>query len=256
MLLKFLEILNKYISLLLGYGLGGYRFSIYFEIKNILKFFKNEKNLLLIDVGGNVGEYSRKFLKQKKNSHIYIIEPSTYNYAILKKKFANLNNVNLFKYAISNVIKKSKLYYNKRGSALSSLTNRLFPDHKDIKFIGSETVKVITLSFFLKKIVKIRRKIDILKIDIEGEELNCLNGLKKDIKRIKLIQFEFGGCNIDTREFFLDFYTFFKKNNFTLYRSTMFGLKRIENYSISDENFLTTNFIAVNTLFSQKLNIN
>ena len=57
--------------------------------------------------------------------------------------------------------------------------------------------------------------IDYVKIDVEGHELDVLEGFGELINKIKLIQFEFGGCNIiDTELFFQDFWYFFKKKNF------------------------------------------
>ena len=47
-------------------------------------------------------------------------------------------------------------------------------------------------------------KIDLLKLDVEGHELYLLSA-KKFISKISVIQFEFGGCNIDTRTYFRDF---------------------------------------------------
>lgn len=57
---------------------------------------------------------------------------------------------------------------------------------------------------------------------------NCLH-------LIKVIQFEFGGANIDSRTYFKDFWKFFYYNNFSLFRITPLGLLRINNYSESDE---------------------
>jgi hypothetical protein len=83
-------------------------------------------------------------------------------------------------------------------------------------------------------------------MDVEGSELKILEGMGVFIKRIKLIQFEFGGCNIDSRTFFQDFWYYFKKHNFDLFRITISGPKKIKEYSESDEFFKTTNYIALN----------
>jgi len=83
-------------------------------------------------------------------------------------------------------------------------------------------------------------------MDVEGSELKILEGMGIFIKKIKLIQFEFGGCNIDSRTFFQDFWYYFKKNNFDLFRITPTGPKKIKEYSESDEFFRTTNYIALN----------
>jgi len=86
--------------------------------------------------------------------------------------------------------------------------------------------------------------IDFVKLDIEGHELDALNGFGDALKFIKVIQFEFGGCNIDTRTFWQDFWYFFTENNFVLYRITPFGITKIKKYRELDEFFSTTNFLA------------
>ena len=88
--------------------------------------------------------------------------------------------------------------------------------------------------------------IDYVKIDVEGHELDVLEGFGDLIYKIKLIQFEFGGCNIDTRTFFQDFWYFFQEKNFLLYRISPRGCKLIKFYTPSEENFMTSNYIAIN----------
>jgi hypothetical protein len=92
--------------------------------------------------------------------------------------------------------------------------------------------------------------IDIVKIDVEGHELSVLKGFGQAILHTKIIQFEFGGCNIDTRTYFQDFWYFFKERNFSLYIITPLGLSKIEKYIESLEFFSTTNYFAVNQSLS------
>jgi hypothetical protein len=114
-----------------------------------------------------------------------------------------------------------------------------------------ENVEVIKFEDFLKfdDIPKdLPKIIDYVKIDVEGNELKVLQGFGDIIKNVKLIQFEFGGCNIDTRTYFQDFWYFFKDNNFSLYIISQSGPVKIENYSEPYEYFSTTNYIALNNL--------
>jgi hypothetical protein len=86
------------------------------------------------------------------------------------------------------------------------------------------------------------------KIDVEGHEIDVLMGANHMLKqnKINLITFEFGGCNIDTRSFFQDFYYFFKDRGMKLFRITPSSyLHPITSYKEIDEQFRTTNFLAV-----------
>jgi hypothetical protein len=63
---------------------------------------------------------------------------------------------------------------------------------------------------------------------------------------IDIVTFEFGGCNIDTRTYFQDFWYFFSKASFDMYRITPSGyLHPLKAYSELHEQFRTTNFMAV-----------
>jgi hypothetical protein len=91
-----------------------------------------------------------------------------------------------------------------------------------------------------------RRDLDIVKIDIEGHELAALDGFGDAILATRVLQFEFGGSNIDTRTYFQDFWYFFRRFEFDLYRITPFGLAYVDRYREVDETFLVTNYVAVN----------
>jgi hypothetical protein len=127
---------------------------------------------------------------------------------------------------------------------LGSLTQRKL-EHFNIGFNIKETVNTIRFEDYWQKNLNYRN-LDIVKIDVEGHELSVLSGFGKAIFSTKVIQFEFGGCNIDTKTYFQDFWYFFKEHNFYLFRITPFGVQSIESYSESDEYFSTTNYIAVN----------
>lgn len=65
-------------------------------------------------------------------------------------------------------------------------------------------------------------------------------------RAIKSVQFEFGGCNIDTRTFLQDFFYFFKQHRMRIHRITPFGyLQPLTAYREIDEQFRTTNFLAI-----------
>jgi hypothetical protein len=74
--------------------------------------------------------------------------------------------------------------------------------------------------------------------------MDAFIGFGKAINYIDLIQFEFGGCNIDTRIFFQDFWYFFKKKGFDLFRISPLGIIPITNYKESDEYFTTSNYLV------------
>jgi hypothetical protein len=63
-------------------------------------------------------------------------------------------------------------------------------------------------------------------------------------KKIDNIQFEFGGCNIDSRTYFQDFF-YLLKDNYRIYRVLKDGLFEIPTYKETYEIFTTINYSAV-----------
>ncbi len=237
-------------SILQGKGFGAAKISLGIETKSAFNFLSKTEKLMIFDVGANIGEYSEKIFKLNNNCNIIVFEPSKKNFNLLKKKFKNFqNNIKIENQGVNSKSGYFKLYYDKLGSPLASLSKRSFLG-STLKVKGYERVKFTTLKKYLTK-NKIST-IDLLKLDVEGFELQCLLSAGKYIKKIKVIQFEFGGCNIETRTFFKDFWNFFNKKKFDLYRITPFYLIKLEEYSEKYENFLTTNFIAVNKDFNVK----
>jgi len=224
-----------------GYGAG----SIESECKAAF-FLLGKKPSLVIDVGGNIGKYSLmlKKLSLSPSLEIHIFEPSLINYNALIDLFKDDKSVVVNNLAISDRNGSATLFSDVSGSGLGSLNKRRL-DHFNITFDVSESVRTICLDDYWEDHCS-QRPIDILKIDIEGFELLALKGASKSIPKCNVIQFEFGGCNIDTKTYFQDFWYFFKDSNFSLYRITPFGTQQMESYSETDESFMTTNYIAKN----------
>jgi hypothetical protein len=138
---------------------------------------------------------------------------------------------------------KAILYADKKGSGLGSLTNRRL-DHFNINLDHQEEVSVETLDgFLLNRFPNLIP--NILKMDVEGHEFEILQGASETLKDIRIVQFEFGGSNIDTKTFFQDFWYFFMELGFQIYRLTPSGPKIIGAYSEQDETFRATNYFAI-----------
>ena len=74
--------------------------------------------------------------------------------------------------------------------------------------------------------------------------LACLQGARDMLVReaIDFIQFEFGGCNIDSRTFFQDFW-YLLHDKYYFYRIVRNGLVKIEAYNERLEIFKNVNFL-------------
>jgi FkbM family methyltransferase len=237
--------LSKLVERFSGYaqGKGGYFMGIRQEVKLAHQMLKSAPQLA-IDIGGNVGEYTVELRKKNPSLEIHTFEPSSTNIEKLKARFSSDKNIKLIPCAVSSSTGLATLFSNEPGSGLGSLVKRKL-DHFNIDFNFKEPIETLRFEEYWEDRLA-KRTIDIVKIDIEGHELAALDGFGKALQSTKVIQFEFGGCNIDTRTYFQDFWYFFKDHGFEIYRMTPFGLEHIQQYRESDESFATTNFLAVN----------
>ena len=241
-LFKFISRIERIAARFQGKGYGAS--TINQEIKLIHKLLPPPAPKLAIDIGGNIGEYTAELRRINPNLEIHTFEPSQTNVDKLNMRFNHDSLINIIPFAVSDIAGTATLFSNEPGSGLGSLTKRNL-DHFNVDFDTKETINTLRFEdYWVTKLNK--RSLDIVKIDIEGHELSALKGFGNAILVTKIIQFEFGGCNIDTHTYFQDFWYFFKTHNFHLYRITPFGAQKIDHYTESDEYFCTTNYIAVN----------
>lgn len=243
-LFHFLEKIERRISFYQGKGYGGASIRAEFSAATSLL---GAAPKIVVDVGGNVGDYAFEVASRFPNCKIHVIEPSPTNIAILNQRFLQTSNIQIYETAVSDTEEIKTLYSDEEGSGLASLVKRRLL-HFGIEMNIETHVKVIKLDSFWRSTLK-NDPIDILKIDIEGFELKALEGFQEGLLRCKVVQFEFGGCNIDTKTYFQDFWYFFSSRNFKIFRITPLGIQEINKYSEQDETFRVTNYLALNTEF-------
>jgi FkbM family methyltransferase len=207
----------------------------------------DDRRLVVFDVGANLGQFLAVARRQLRDRDVtfHCFEPGATGYAAVKEQYASCSNVVLNKMAVGREAGHGDLWYDSPGSGLASLTRRDL-EHFGIGFDQSEPVEITTVDSYCGT-HEIER-IDLLKMDIEGHEYDALQGAAATFARgaVGAVMFEFGGCNIDTRTFFRDFWRFFERHNMRVFRVTPGGyLHPIPRYLESLEQFRTTNFLAV-----------
>ena len=88
--------------------------------------------------------------------------------------------------------------------------------------------------------------VDLLKLDVEGAEMEVLRGFSDALRRgsIGAIQFEYGYAAVYSHGLLHDFYRLLEPQGFVLGRLHRRGVQ-IRPYRLADENFFGPNFIAV-----------
>jgi FkbM family methyltransferase len=195
------------------------------------------------DVGANIGDWTQSFIQEFPQSKVIAFEPGTEAFKVLSGRFKNMPNVECVNLGLSDNNAEVTLFSDAEVSGLSSLHKRRL-DHFAITFDKTELIRVVTLDSWITSREEGGVPL-ILKLDVEGHELSALSGATETLKEIELVQFEFGGGNIDSHTYFQDFWYFFANLDFDLYRLTPRGPVAVSEYSELLEVFRPTNYFAV-----------
>ena len=208
------------------------------------------QNTVIFDVGANIGEYSdiiiNKFRKKGKEFTLHIFEPSTLAFRTLEAKFAGTKNIVLNNFGISDSERTAELFFDNEGSTLASLYPRQMPG--EVNLDKKNFIMLRTLADYISE--KSINRIDFLKIDIEGHELSALKGLGEFLSPslIKVIQFEYGGANLDSKTSLLDLYKFLESAGYMVCKVMRHHLE-LRPYNPMMENFQYSNYIALSKEF-------
>lgn len=229
----------------MNYGNGGdFKESGELNILKIIKDkFNTEQAITIFDVGANVGNYSKNlhhFFQDKAVIHAF--EPSKKTFEIFLKTTDNIKGLVSNNFGLSDSETDLVLYSNEEGSGLASIYHRNL-EHFGISMDNSESIKLSTIDTYCQN--NNINRIHFLKLDVEGHELAALKGAKQMIEnnKIDFIQFEFGGCNIDSRTYFQDFF-YLLKGKYRIYRILKDGIAEIPVYKETNEIFITINYLA------------
>lgn len=217
----------------LGQG-KGWASQVNQEVQSIRQLLDHEA-AVVVDAGANVGDWTLAALEAFPQAQIHAIEPSVAADRLANR--ANTERVSIHRLAFSNHDGEAVLYANARGSPVGSLYRRELLDITVEQAVPARSLA----SWAAENGVE---SIDVLKLDVEGHELAVLQGAGDLLVQVGVLQFEFGGCNVNSRTFFRDFWNLLSPH-FALYRLGPAGPIPVRKYRERDEVFVTTNYLAV-----------
>ncbi len=203
-----------------------------------------EQPLVVFDVGANDGQYALALAQMLDEPlEIFSFEPSRTTFETLVGAVSGYTNIKPHQLGMGERRETVVLYSNEPGSGIASVFQRRL-EHFGVQMALEERVELSTIDEFCQD--HGIGHIDLLKLDIEGNEARALEGARGMLARgaIDLIQFEFGGCNIDSRTYFRDFF-FLLNPTYRLYRVLRHGLAPVDRYRELHEVFTTTNYLAM-----------
>jgi FkbM family methyltransferase len=193
---------------------------------------------VVFDVGANVGAYAEIVLRLRPHARIFCFEPSPVAYRELVGRLAGRGAA--YNHGLGSREESVTLYAPEPGSMLASPHRRR---HPNARWEPVETVRLRPLDIVLGDLGI--SHIDLLKLDVEGHELAVLRGASQllDAGQVGAIQFEFGGCAVDSRVYLRDFFELLG-DRYAIHRVVRDGVHPVE-YSELHEVFTTTNYLAV-----------
>jgi len=203
---------------------------------------------VVLDIGANQGEWSKKALSINSNLELHCFEPSCKTFERLTKCNFPIN-VKLNNLGVSSCNQMAQLKIFSEGSALNSLYQRVgLEDGYGLEAqTVSEKVLLTTLDDYCNNLGLIDKGIDFCKVDVEGHELEVFKGMRQLLssKAVQFLQFEYGGCNIDSRVLLRDVFYFFEEYEYVFYKIFPEGLLKVARYDQRFENFQYQNWLIV-----------
>lgn len=199
------------------------KISASFEINTLSSILSNagiKKNLIIFDVGAHKGQTSSHFCKLFPQSIIHAFEPSPILFAEIEKNLSKRKNISFHNFALGET--NEKAFLTRPDSDLCGQVVKVQENNSTSIFVRRLD------EFCLNEDIA---AIDLLKIDVEGNELSVLKGASGIFEKnaIKAIFLE---CDFNKEDkqhsYFFDIFYFLSKKNFCFH-----GLFDVVRYSPS-----------------------
>ena len=199
--------------------------------------FQKKSELIIIDIGANIGSFSLKLAKKcfdsKKQFLIYSFEPNKIIFNLLKNNLSLNKDIskNIYPFQIPLGDKNTEVdFINKEQNSGGS---KVLKSNKDLESkLQTVKLKQISLDYFVEN--NEIDHIDIIKIDVEGYEPivldGCINTIKKykPILYIEITPMWFKDIGRSSNEIL----NFLKSIGYKIYLDNQDFLKPIENFKL------------------------
>ena len=173
---------------------------------------------IIIDVGGADGTTPKIFSKAFPNNNIYVFEPINENYIVIGKLIKEYPNIKLIAKAAGNIEGKTTINKASRITASSIFELNVDKDSAvfadQLKDEGKESIEITTID----NAIPSGKAVLLMKIDVQGFELEVLKGAGRILTNTKVIVLE-----MNNHEYYkgapkyYEIDEYLRKNNFVLY---------------------------------------
>ncbi len=165
------------------------------------RLLRNPKSPVIFDVGAWVGKTVKAHLSVFPDATVHAFEPFPSSFDQLQNAFADNGSVQAQQFAMSNVVGEATFYSNNIETTNSLLASESTETSDDFFRDTKETITVQTTTLDEYCAQNDVASIDLLKLDIQGGELNALKGATQllQAKAISLIY-----CEVEFIEHYKD----------------------------------------------------
>lgn len=187
----YLKVLHR--SFYFLYNLGVLKknpsFKYHYKIQELI-----EPDFTIVDIGANLGYFSKNFAKLAKRGKVISIEPVPVFYHTLEYFLGNYVNVTIYNVALGNEPGQIKMVLPEQDGMIRTGLPHIAKSSEELNANKNIEVCVIQGSKLLGELAKI----DYLKCDIEGYEWNVFQEIKEVIRTKRpMIQLEIAHENIE-----------------------------------------------------------
>ena len=172
----------------------------YTDYELILEYFRRMKyepnESLMVDVGAQIGLWSRAYVKLGWS--VVALEPEQTNFNELLENIPSSKMFHPRQIAISDKAEEErKFFFSPERNGIHSL-------ELNHKALAADTYQVVKVSTLDRVLVDFTQPIRLLKLDIEGAELNALKGFNIDRFKPEIVICEFGARSVSFGSTFRD----------------------------------------------------
>jgi FkbM family methyltransferase len=216
----------------------------YSLLTKILKIKNNNCEIVMIDIGANIGEWTNQVLLHLKNNHnhnpntkVVVFEPAIDTFNTLKRNLSYHDNVIFNNALVSNYVGTSDFYIHDKNSK----TNSIFIRKGKRVSVKSTTIDQYVVDCNINYI-------NYIKCDTEGNDFNVILGAEKslDSEIIAMFQFEYNHRWINAKCFLKDVFDFIDDKNYFLGKITRNTIEIYQNWHPEMERFFEANYILIN----------
>ncbi len=221
------------------------------EIEIIHRYISDGQ--VVFDVGAYIGDWTKEVAKTASNLEIHLFEPNPNAYQNLLQNFNHISTpqTKLIPQNMGVSCQEGVKTFYRYGSlpVLSTLYRRVAVEEQGLQSPEAFTILTTTLDQYCKR--QDIKRINYLKIDVEGGELDVLFGAEELLKagRIDYIQFEYGGTYLDANITLKQVFEYLQQFRYSIFKIKPNQLEHIPEFTSEHETFAFSNFLAINERF-------